>query len=227
MSIEIDSNDMNDPCVITFPVDADTFKSGKYRYSKKVDGVKKSFKYNTGTHKFSFSASKINLTGLSCPLTMSVEIGGYSATIETYESIVNKTRPIPVNLLMGVRDSIRVDKIRVKQNTKKTGRDKLTVKGGFSAWDADVNMVEADVNVILGTQIWTIPQGSFKAKNTKFTCSKIATENENGIAGAKFDFAKGVFTLSIKNADIDDVYGEVGFEINFADVNLVTEVNLP
>jgi uncharacterized caspase-like protein len=226
MSVAIDSNDMNDPCVITFPVDADTFKGGKYRYSKKVDGVKKTFKYDTGTHKFSFSAGKINLSGLSCPVIVTVEIGGYSATIETYESIVNGKRLIPVNLLMGVADSLRVDKIKVKQNTKKPTSDQLTVKGGFSAWDDGVNMVGTDVNVILGTQTWTIPQGNFKAKTTKFTCSRIATDNEIGIAAAKFDFSKGVFTLAIKNADIDDIHGVTNFEINFADVNSTTDVNV-
>jgi hypothetical protein len=228
MSVAIDSNDINDPCVITFPVDANTFKSGKYRFSKKVDGVKKSFKYDTGTRKFSFSAGKINLSGLSCPLTVSVEIGGYIATIETYESIVNGSRPIHINLLMGVRDSIRVDKIPVKQNTKKTGSDQLAVKGGFSAWDADVNMVETDVNVILGTQTWTVPQGNFKARKTRFTCSKKTTENESGTAAAKFDFAKGAFTLTIKNTNIDDgISNPINFGINFSDVNLTTDVNLP
>jgi hypothetical protein len=232
MSVDINSNDMSEPCVITFPVDGNTFKNGKYRYSKKVDGVKKSFKYDTGTHKFSFSASKINLSGLSCPVIVTVEIGGYSATIETYESIINGSRPIPINLLMGVRDSIRVDKITVKQNTTATDRDKLTVKGGFSARDAnynaDANMAVSDVNIILGEQTWTIPDGNFIAKKTKFTCSKKATENQSGTAWASFDFATGAFTLSIKNTDINDVIiNPVTFGINFSDVNLTTDINLP
>jgi len=90
-----------------------------------------------------------------------------------------------------------------------------------------VNMVELDVNVILGTQTWTIPDGNFIARKTRFTCSKKATENESGIAAASFDFNKGAFTLSLKNTDIDDVHGVTGFGINFGDVNAMTEVNLP
>jgi hypothetical protein len=225
--ITIDSNNMSDPCVLTFPVDGNTFKNGKFSYSKTVNGVKKSFKFDTKTHKFTFSASKINLTGLDCPLTMIIQIGGYSATMNADESMVNGKKPIPINLLMGVTDSLRVDKIAVKQNTTKTASDSLTVKGGFSAWDAGANMVGADVNVILGMQIWTIPDGNFIAKKTKFTCSRKATENQSGIATASFDFGKGAFTLTIKNTDIDDVHGVTGFGINFGDVNATTVVSLP
>jgi hypothetical protein len=225
--VTFDSDDMNDPCVLTFPVDSNTFKNGKYGYSKTVDGIKQSFKYSTKTHIFSFSASKINLTGLSCPLTLSINIGDYSATMQADEAKVNGKKPIPVNLLMGVIDSLRVDKITVKQNTTKPASDSLTVTGGFSAWDSDVNMAITDVNVILGDQTWTIPDSNFIAKKTKFACSKNATENENGIATASFDFSKGAFTLSIKNADIDDLSGPTYFEIDFDDFNASTEVTLP
>ena len=230
ISVTINSNDMTDPCILTFPVDGNTFKNGKFSYSKTINGLKKSLKYDTKTHVFNFSASKINLTGLDCPLTMIIQIGGYSATMSTGESIVNGKKPIPISLLMGVTDSLRVDKITVKQNTTKTGSDQMTVKGGFSAWDAnvnaDANMANEDVNVILGTQTWMIPHGSFKAKKTKFTCSKIPA-TASGTAAASFDFNKGAFTLTIKNTDIDDVHGVTGLGINFGDVNATTVVSLP
>jgi hypothetical protein len=227
IAITIDSNDMIDPCVLTFPVDANTFRNDNYSYSKTVDGIKKSFKYNSRNRIFSFSAGKVNLTGLDCPFTLSINIGGYSATIQADEAKVNGKKPIPINLLMGVRDSIRVDKISVKQNTKKLDSDSLTVKGGFSAWDADVNMVEVDVNVIIGEQTLKLQQDSFKAKKTKFTCSKTPV-TPSGTAGASFDFAKGAFTLTIKNTNIDDgISNPVNFGINFGDVNLITDVNLP
>jgi hypothetical protein len=135
----------------------------------------------------------------------------------------NGKKPIPISLLMGVTDSLRVDKITVRQSTTKPASDQMTVKGGFSAWDADVNMFEADVNVILGTQTWMIPHGNFKAKNTKFTCSKIPA-TASGTAAASFDFSKGAWTLTIKNADIKDVHGVTGFGINFGDVNATTDV---
>jgi len=227
ITVTIYSDEMSDPCILTFPVDGNTFRNNNFSYSKTVERVRKSFKYNSRTRIFSFSASKINLTRLDCPLTLTIEIGGYSATVNADESKVNGKKPIPINLLMGVTDSLRVDKITVKQNTTKTGSDQMTVKGGFSAWDADVNMVKEDVNVILGTQMWTIPDGNFISRKTKFTCSKKATEHQNGIAAASFDFSSGAFTLSLKNTDIDDVHGVTGFGINFGDVNATTDVNLP
>lgn len=225
--VTVDSDNMVSPLIEIFPIDGNSFKNGKYNYTITEDISKQSFKYDTTSRKLSYTGKNVDLTGIDCPLIIEIETGDYICQAEVNEAIVNGKKPIPINLLMGVADSLRIDKITVKQNTTKTASDSLKVKGGFSALDADVNMVETDVNVILGTQIWTIPDGNFILKKTKFTCSKKTTENQSGVAAASFDFSSGVFTLAIKNTDIDDVHGWTDFEINFGDVNLVTDVNLP
>jgi hypothetical protein len=231
IQVTIDSGNMVNPLIELFPIDGNSFKNGKYNYTRTEGISKQSFKFNPGTRKFSFTGKNVDLTGIDCPLTIEIEVGDYIGMAEVNEAIVNRKKPIPINLLMGVADSLRVDKITVKQNTTKPASDSVTVKGGFSALDsdynADANMVETDVNVILDAQTWTIPDSNFILKKTKFTCSKKTTENENGIAAGSFDFSTGVFTLSIKNADIDDIHGIKQFGINFSDVNLITDVNLP
>lgn len=71
---------MPEPCVITFPIDNKGYlNNGKFSYSgTDADGVKKSFKLDLKTHKFSFSAKNIDLSGLSCPLNVRVDIGDYN-----------------------------------------------------------------------------------------------------------------------------------------------------
>jgi hypothetical protein len=224
--VTVDSDNMVSPYVETFPVDGNSYKKGKYNYARTENASKRCFKLDTNTHKFSFTGKNVDLTGLDCPLIIKIEAGDYSRQGEVNEAIVNGKKPIPINLLIGVIDSLRVDRITVKQNTTKPASDQMTIKGGFSAWDADVNMFDNDVNVILGTQTWMIPQGNFKAKSPKFSCSKITT-TPAGVAAASFDFNKGVFTLSIKTTDIDDVIGVMNFSIDFNDVNMITDVNLP
>ncbi|MFZ0033558.1 MAG: GLUG motif-containing protein, partial [Sedimentisphaerales bacterium] len=174
--VTIYSNDIVSPCVLTFPIDTKTFKvkNGTYSYSKTVSGVKKSFTYSVKTHKFAFSASNVDLSGLGCPLTVEIEIDDYFGTAQMDEAIVNGLKmPIPIKLMMGVKNVLRVDKCTVKQG-KKAGTDQLSANGGFAVENQDVNMpdrVSENLVITLGTQTFTIPANKLKPGKGKFTCS--------------------------------------------------------
>jgi hypothetical protein len=50
-----------------------------------------------------FSAKKIDLTGLSCPITVRIEIGEYVAETGLDEDIVNgPKKPCPPQLMRGI-----------------------------------------------------------------------------------------------------------------------------
>jgi hypothetical protein len=201
ITVTVDSNDMNIPCVLTFPVDGNTFKNGKFSYSKTINRARKSFKYDTKTHKFTFSANKIDLSGLSCPLRVAVEIGDYNTTMSVKETIVNGPRlPIPIKLMMGVKDSLRVDRTIVRRSIW-PGRDWFTVSGGIAVYNVDVNMVIEPLTVNLGLQTFTIPANSFKANRYGFACSRIVL-SDGSIAYANFNFKACVFALTIRNTNI-------------------------
>ena len=229
IQITIDSNYMADPCVIMIPINnANYKKTGKFSYSgTDENGAKKSFKLDFKTHKFSFIAQNVNLSGLSCPLKVGVDIAGFDANTSVDETIVNGKKPIPINLLTGVKNSLRVDKIKVKHG--KT--DSLAVSGGFSVnsvENAEANLVDSVFDVNLAGQSFSIPAKSFKGKNGKFTCSNVKLDGGIGIAAAAFDFNKCTFTLTIKNASIDAYPGEtVKFAINFANFTEDSEVLIP
>ncbi|MCJ7791275.1 MAG: hypothetical protein MUP49_02515, partial [Dehalococcoidia bacterium] len=172
IQVTIDSNDMVNPCVQTFPIDEKSFKKGKYNYARTENASKTSFKFDTKTGKLSFMAKNVDLSGLGCPLTIEIEIGDYIAETEVDEAVVNgPKKPIPINLMMGVKDSLRVDSYKVTQG-KKPNSDQLSVKGGFAVEDSNVNLVDEEFVVTLGEQTFTLPAGSFKAGKNKFTCSK-------------------------------------------------------
>ncbi len=230
IEVIIDSNDIVDPCVLTFPIDANTFKKGDYRYSKTVNGVKKVFKYYAKNHKFAFSVRNIDLSGLSCPGKVQIEIGDSIGTTRISEALVNgPKRPIPIKLMMGVKDVLRVetpyDKCQVKHG-KKPSTDQLSVKGAFAVEDTDVNLVGEEFVATLGTQTFTMPAGSFKAGKDKFTCTK-AVVSEGGSAAANFNLKEGSFTLTIKNTVHITATGDVKFGIAFADYDEVEQVTLP
>ena len=225
IEISVAADDTNS-LLVTFPVtDGVTFKNNKYSYSGTEDGIKKSFKYDVKTRKFSFSASNLNLSGLRCPLTIEIQIGSYNEATEVDETIVNGQKPMPIILLMGIENSLRVDSIQPKRSTT-TNKSQLTVKGVFTAADAAVDMATVPFSITLGSQTFTIPADSFKANKGKFTCSKVNV-TEGGIAAATFDFNKGTFTLTIKNINIAADLGAANFSMDFGSFSADTTVTLP
>jgi hypothetical protein len=225
VKVTISSEDMV-PYVITFPVNGKTWKKDKFSYSGTEDGVKKSFQHNVKTGKFSFTANKVNLSGLSCPLTVQIEIADYNNTVELDESIVNGKKPIPINLLMGIKNSLRVDKIQAKRSTRMPNSDQLIIKGGFAVANTDVNMVIVPFTITLDSQTFTLPVSSFKAGKRKFSCSKINV-SEGGTASATFDFNKCIYSLIIKNIDIAAGPGIWDFNMEFDTFSSGTELTLP
>jgi hypothetical protein len=212
--------------VQTFPIDANTYKKGKYKCSKTENSSKRSFAFDIKTSKFSFTAKNVDLSGLSCPLTVQIEIGDYNAETEVGEAIVNGPKsPIPIKLMMGIKNVLRADSYKVTRG-KKLDSDQLTVKGAFVVEDTTVNMANEEFVVTLDSQTFTLPAGSFEAKTGQFICSK-ADVTEGGIASATFNFTKCSFTITIKNMTITAGSGAVDFCVAFAGYSQCVQVTIP
>ena len=220
------------PYVFTFPVNGKTWKKGKFSSTIISKPSKMSFAFDTKKTKFSFSASNVDLTGLSCPVGIEIKVWNWTGTAEVYEAIVNgPKKPIPINLLMGVEDSLRVDKSKFTRNKTPTNITQLTVSGGFSVGNlSDDDMTTNSCSVTIGSQTFTIPAGNFKAGKNKFTCSKVKLYDGStliGIAAATFDFSKCTFTLTIKSTNFPAASGETAFGIDFASYSGRDKVMLP
>ncbi|MGD0573038.1 MAG: C10 family peptidase [Sedimentisphaerales bacterium] len=233
--VDINSADMVDDFVQTFPRNSTTFKNYKFNCTITDAGkppLKTSFAFNTNTSAFSFTAKNVDLSGLSCPLTVRIGIGAYGAETDVDEAIVNGAKPIPINLLMGVQNSLRVDKQKFTRDKNTSYITQVAVSGGFSDKNAnDVNLLSYQLNITVGSQTFKIPAGNFKDTNGKFTCSNVklydVSSNLLGIAAATFDFNKGVFTLTIKKTDFPADAGVTDFGIVFGGFSGSDVVTLP
>jgi hypothetical protein len=171
---------------------------------------------------------------LSCPLTSQIKIDDYACRTTLDETIVNGPKKlIPVNLLMGVKNVLRVDVFKIMRDRKTGNISQLSAKGGFAVEHVDVNMAGGDFNVMLAGRTFTIPAGNFKANKTRdrFTCSNVLLYHDPnliGIASANFNFKTCAFTLTIKNTKITAAKGATDhFIIEFPYFNEDVDVNLP
>jgi hypothetical protein len=217
--VAVDSNDLADPCVMTFPINAATFKKGSYNYTIKGYPFKSTFKFSTKTGKFSLSAKNIDLTGLSCPVIVTIQVGGSSGSVSLDETIVNGPKKlISYQLMMGAENSLMADKVSFKRSTKPDANS-LTVSGRFTT-AGEPDYLSNPMVITVGSQTFTVPGNLFLSKNGVVTC-KAAPSNEGPLAlvTAKLDYVKCTYTISIKYASITQ-HGVVDFGIDCFGVNL-------
>jgi hypothetical protein len=216
--VTVDSNDLADPCVMTFPINTTTFKKGSYNYTIKGYPFKSAFKFSTKTGKFSLAAKNIDLTGLACPVTVTIQIGGTSGSVSLDETIVNGPKKlISYQLMMGAENSLWADKVSFKRSTKPDANS-LTISGRFTTTDgADLSN---PMVITVGSQTFTVPGNLFLSKNGVVSC-KAAVPDEGPLVRvtAKLNYLKCTYTISIKYATITQS-GEVDFGIDCFGVNL-------
>ena len=109
--VSIEADDIPNPAetIFMFEVNEDSFKKGKYKL-RKTDPVDKSdsvtkLQINTIKGKIKFSGKKLDLTGLRCPITITIQIGDYVARTVLGEDIVNGTKKLcPPELMDDIKN---------------------------------------------------------------------------------------------------------------------------
>jgi hypothetical protein len=188
---------------------------------------KSHFDYSVKTHKFKVTVKKADLSGLCSPVSMAIQVGSYSAETEIDENIINGKKPIPINLLMGVKNSLRVDKTKFTRDRKTGYITRSAVRGGFSVEKInEANLVINPVDITVGSMTFTIPAHTFEYVKGKFACSKVPLP-DGETASAAFDFNKCKFSLIIKGTKIPDAAGDADFKLEFDDFSEQATILLP
>jgi len=223
----------------TLDINASTNVSGgvlaySYKIPSGEPGAITSLKIDTNKRTMAIKAKNIDLTGLACNVQIDLTLGYYILTSEVNEAIINGARKsIPTRLMRTYQDTLIVTKAKATGSSTALS-DSFTVKGDIAIEVTDVNLVNENVVVTwsdaneISVQTFTIPAGSFIADKTGyvFKCSKITPSEGQGLASAKIDLYKSLFTLSMKGIDLDTTSGDIKFGISFADFNQTDDVNL-
>lgn len=194
-------------------------KKNQFSWNRKIaknqPGGITSLKFDFAARTFSMTLSKVNLTGLSCPIQLKWTLGNTLYYGEADESIVNGKQRIPIRLMRNYRDEVRISKA-VAKHGQTAGTDQLSITGEIAVADVAGNDLAAlPVSITWGAQTFTIPEGSFTkaAKGNVYSCLNVPAA-EGGMVSCKIDLDKCIFSVVLKNAVLDLVPGTA------ADANL-------
>jgi hypothetical protein len=200
----------------TIGIEAEQLKRGTFRYKGRRGGLTK-LEIDVNRRRFSVSGSHIDLGGLSSPMVLEIKIGDCPDRDRVSEAVINGRRPIPMQLLNGYDDALRVDKIKAKKG-KKPSTDSFSVKGGFSLMDEPSEITSMTLS--LGGQPFVIPdgEGAFTYKRNKSTSkiTSVAYKSDKGVTPqikAKFDFVKCSYSVSIKKTELETTSGQTTFGV--------------
>jgi hypothetical protein len=206
-----------DPAVDTtfrFPINAETFSNGIYKSPKSGSADKSapvlSFSYDSDKGTMNFSAGNVDLTGLYCPITLTIEIGAYVVQDQIGEDIVNGIQPCPLSLVMGVLDSLDVQKFNAKQGSAAL-TDSFEASGTFTVDGSfDFNTAQP-VDIMLGPDTFSLPGGVFTEKKGVYSCKNV--DSGNGLVTAKFDTVQCTYSIEVIKTSLSGS-GEVYFSVD-------------
>gem|GEM_PF-2569819 len=215
------------------PFDPAKLKKGKYSGKNSTTSIK--FDINLKT--LQLSAKNIALTRLSSPVVVEVAIGDYSGSGTAYDGevlasggqtdVINGKQLMPMQLLSGYEDSLRIDKCAFNLGTKQPGTDSLTIQGAIAVADTSVDIAGEDIVVSWGDYDITLPADDlYRIGSKKAFKYKKSKETNSSIASAIFDLEKCTFKIIIKNANISSHSNPIDFSIQFADFSKTVTLQL-
>jgi hypothetical protein len=196
------------------PYNSAKLKYGKYSYvrHKAEPGNIRSAAFNLNKKTFRITAKGINLTGLSCPILIELEWGNYLGDFQANEDVVNGKRLIPMALLSGYADALRVDKASVHVS-KKANSDSLKVTGDIAFASGIEDLTQHQLTLYWGAQDFTVPAGGLKAlTNGKFRWTRPKGDT-NPVKKVVFNLQKCTFTIYVANTTIASRSGTVPLTI--------------
>jgi len=195
-----------------------------YKRPKDGNGAVQILKIDFFKNTFTMDAKSTDLSGLRMPFKLTIEFGPYQGVIllaETNAEKVNKGKPLPICLLAGVEDALRVDKAKVKSGRK---GDSLNVQGGIAAGDWELNLHQETVTIAWGDFSETLTEGDLEAKKGRNYSYKKPKDGLGTISALLVNLDKCTFKLSLKAAPELAQQGTVIFKIQSENFQAKDEV---
>ena len=187
-------------------IDSSAFRKGRkkyvYKYNAPVDGITSmTLDFYHGI--FNMSGKKMNLTGTKSPVPVALIIGdnyfGYSLEYDEGENdVINGNKPIPIQLLSGSYDELRVDKVVCKPD-KENNVKSLVLSGEIATAD-DIDLRTTSLIMHWGTIEHTVNIGEFELKGkSKYWYKKIPDEFDPANITISINLTKCTFQVVVKN----------------------------
>jgi len=223
------------------PFNITEFKNGKYLYKNRESERITTLKIDLNRNTFFFEAKKITLNNLSCPIVVKIEIGNYHGMGIAYDNntnqltsgdeepqdVINGNAFIPLKLLSGCANSLRIDKCDFRLGTNKPNTDSLKIQGAMAVKDTWINILNEDIVVCWGDHKIILPANDLYQISSKIAFKYKKPEgSDSSIDAAVFDMEKCYFKIIVKNADIGVQSNPIDFGIKFTNFNETVPLQL-
>lgn len=207
----------------------------KVRYQKNYGAYKLNLDLKKKILQLSFTQA--DLTGLRSPVRIEIitdkiygvgmAYDGEILALEGQRDVINGKQPLPMQLLLGYANALRVEKSSLQLNFKKPGADSLTLQGAIAVEDMTVNLAEEDVLVEFGDYELILPAVNTIRGGTRRVFKYHYPKGTAGPAAfGYFDLDKSQFRLIVKNEELGPMEGSVDLRISFSGFDETTTLFL-
>jgi len=193
-------------------------KKVKYIYKNSTPGFTAvTFDFTKGT--FSITGKNLNLSGMAAPVILEIIIDGYYglaiAQDDGAEDAINGKKYMPMQLLQGQMDSLRVDKVKAKASRDGNTVASLMVQGAIAS-AGNPDLILSGLVIHWGGGQYSLAGAVFdrKAAN-KYIAKKKPEGLDQSSANISLDFIKSTFKITLKNTDLAWQDGSIEFGLVF------------
>ena len=169
---------------------------GNYRYRWSLPGAGaraiRLLYLSPGTGRMILLLPRVDLGGLSSPVTIELAKGSYAGASVVGENVINGPLPIPIRLLQGHADALRLDRAQATPAF-------LMAQGGMARLDSALDLAQTDVTIRWGSQAYVIPAGGFRRLGSVYFYVDPRARN-GAVYLALFNFTAGTFQIILKDS---------------------------
>ena len=198
-----------------------------YRRGRGEEGAIASLKLDFRKNQVDLTTKDRPLTGLRHPFKLVLSYGAYDGSVifdQQNADSVNRGKPVPICLLAGQVDSLRVDRAVVRNNSQ---GGSLTLKGGLAAATTGENLFPGPVTVSWGDFSEVLPEGALTAGRNGSYSYRRPRDGEGSITQLKINLSKCTFNLAVRKGPPLTHTGEVVFSIVSDQFTAQDVVSLP
>jgi len=196
----------------------------KYTYKYSGDEiVAMTLDFSKGS--FTAVGKNVDFSGIQAPVDITLSAGPFSQTASASEVIANGVKPVPVQLLVGVENALRVTKCKFTAGPAGGNSDSLSVEGELAVQNTSADMTSSGVTITWGTYSVTIPPSNLVRVGDKWSFKYQKPQSTAiAVSSASFDLEKCTFKIAIKNDAIGNQGSPVSFGLTFGSFNQSVDV---
>ena len=180
---------------------------------------------NSLTGSYRIIGSRFDLTGVSAPLVLSIDLGDYNGASVATEDTINGKGYMPMLLMNGQQDSVRVELAKFIAHPL-DNFDAVVLSGSISLVDTEMDFSANDLVLSVAGNSYTVPAEKMIKYGSLWLVKNYTDDSTNGYVTVLINPVRSVFKVIILRTELGDLPDSTSVGIASGNLDLSQDIDL-